>query len=89
MARGNNPERQTTCPRKLSGALIDLLAITGQCRCHGQLYRRTLVVGTRNACADSLPESAGRIRSIPTANPVSTGIMDCDAARVLRRSVWW
>ena len=24
----------------------------------------------------------------PTAKPVSTGIMDCDAARVFRRSVW-
>ena len=48
----------------------------------------TFVVGTRKACADSLPARAGRMRSMPTAKPVSTGMIDCEDARVLRKSVW-
>ena len=42
----------------------------------------TLVVGTRSAWADSLPASAGSMRSMPTASPVSTGMIDWEDARV-------
>ncbi|MNN78552.1 hypothetical protein D3C81_1951180 [compost metagenome] len=48
----------------------------------------TLSVGTRTAIASKRPENLGKIRSIPTASLVSTGIIDWLAARVRRKSLW-
>jgi hypothetical protein len=47
----------------------------------------TFRVGTRIALAWTRPVSCGSRRSTPRARPVDTGMIDCIAERVRRRSV--
>src|SRR5574337_1274720 len=87
------PSEQARTPKRSAATvrrsrLATSAARVGRSRVTVRSMADTLGSGTRIALAVMRPSRAGRRRAMPRASPVSTGIIDCMAERVMRRSVW-